>query len=84
MACSICSDACSTLQLQCNPDRLIRTYGTLMAELHEAVGMGVHAVELMPDTLAQRAREASGGVEALCSHVENVWKRVNKDVHDQT
>lgn len=40
-----------------DPERLSRTYTALMAELQEVAGMGVHAVELTPATLARRESE---------------------------
>jgi len=35
-----------------DPERLSRTYEALMTEVQEAAGIGVHAVELTPATLA--------------------------------
>jgi hypothetical protein len=54
---SVLGDALAAQEEGLNPERLIRTYAALVAGLHEAVGMGVHAVELMPDTLAHMLPE---------------------------
>ena len=45
-------DALAAQEEGLDPERLSRTYAALMAELQEVAGMGVHAVELTPDTLA--------------------------------
>jgi len=46
-----------------DPEQLSRTYAALMAELQEAAGMGVHAVELTPATLASVLPEGQQGDE---------------------
>jgi len=45
-------DALAAQEEGLDPERLSRTYAALMAELQEVAGMGVHAVELTPATLA--------------------------------
>jgi hypothetical protein len=45
-------DALAAQEEGLDPERLSRTYTALMAELQEVAGMGVHAVELTPATLA--------------------------------
>ncbi len=45
-------DALASQEEGLDPERLSRTYATLMSELQEVAGMGVHAVELSPATLA--------------------------------
>ena len=45
-------DALAAQEEGLDPELLSRTYAALMAELQEAAGMGVHAVELTPATLA--------------------------------
>ena len=45
-------DALAAQEDGLDPERLSRTYAALMAELQEVAGMGVHAVELTPATLA--------------------------------
>jgi len=45
-------DALAAQEEGLDPDRLSRTYAALMSELQEVAGMGVHAVELTPATLA--------------------------------
>ena len=49
---SALGDALAAQEEGLDPERLSRTYAALMAELQEAAGMGVHAVELTPATLA--------------------------------
>jgi hypothetical protein len=49
---SALGDALAAQELGLDPDRLSRTYAALVSELQEAAGMGVHAVELTPATLA--------------------------------
>jgi len=49
---SALGDALAAQELGLDPDRLGRTYAALVSELQEAAGMGVHAVELTPATLA--------------------------------
>jgi hypothetical protein len=45
-------DALAAQEEGLDPERLSRTYTALMSELQEVAGMGVHAVELTPATLA--------------------------------
>jgi hypothetical protein len=45
-------DALAAQEEGLDPERLSRTYAALMSELQEVAGMGVHAVELTPATLA--------------------------------
>ena len=45
-------DALAAQEEGLDPERLSRTYAALMSELQEVAGMGVHAVELTPYTLA--------------------------------
>ena len=45
-------DALAAQEEGLDPERLSSTYAALMAELQEVAGMGVHAVELTPATLA--------------------------------
>ena len=47
-----------------DPERLSRTYAALMAELQEAAGMGVYAVELTPATLAHTSPASSHEIDA--------------------
>jgi hypothetical protein len=57
-------DALAAQEEGLDPDRLSRTYAALMSELQEVAGMGVHAVELTPATLApvlRGEREGRGG-----------------------
>jgi len=49
---SALGDALAAQEEGLDPERLSRTYAALMAELQEVAGMGVHAVELTPATLA--------------------------------
>ena len=56
-------DALAAQEEGLDPERLSRTYAALMAELQEAAGMGVHAVELTPATLAPVLPEGQQGDE---------------------
>jgi hypothetical protein len=60
---SVLLQCIAALEEGLDPERLSRTYAALMAELQEAAGMGVHAVELTPATLAHvlpEVKEESG------------------------
>jgi hypothetical protein len=50
-------DALAAQEEGLDPERLSRTYEAMMAELWEAAGMGVNAVELTPATLAPVLQE---------------------------
>ena len=52
---SALGDALAAQEEGLDPERLSRTYAALMADLQEAAGTGVHAVELTPATLAPAA-----------------------------
>ena len=56
-------DALAAQEEGLDPERLSRTYAALMAELQEVAGMGVHAVELTPATLAPVLPEGQQGDE---------------------
>jgi hypothetical protein len=60
---SALGDALAAQEEGLDPERLSRTYAALMAELQEAAGMGVHAVELTPATLAPVLPEGQQGDE---------------------
>ena len=60
---SALGDALAAQEEGLDPERLSRTYAALMAELQEAAGMGVHAVELTPATLAPLLPEGQQGDE---------------------
>ena len=57
-------DALAAQEEGLDPERLSRTYAALMAELQEVAGMGVHAVELTPATLAPVLPEGEEDEEA--------------------
>ena len=56
-------DALAAQEEGLDPERLSNTYAALMAELQEVAGMGVHAVELTPATLAPVLPEGEEGDE---------------------
>jgi hypothetical protein len=77
-------DALAAQEEGLDPERLSRTYAALMAELQEAVGMGVHAVELTPATLAPvlpegeenaQLAELPEGLRALAKEVRELVVR---------
>jgi hypothetical protein len=66
---SALGDALAAQEEGLDPERLSRTYAALMAELQEAAGMGVHAVELTPATLAPVLPEGEEGDEKGNAHL---------------
>ena len=58
-------DALAAQEEGLDPERLSRTYAALMAELQEVAGMGVHAVELTPATLAHVLPKGKAQLAAL-------------------
>ena len=60
---SALGDALAAQEEGLDPERLSRTYAALMADLQEAAGTGVHAVELTPATLAPVLPEGEEGDE---------------------
>jgi hypothetical protein len=66
---SALGDALAAQEEGLDPERLSRTYAALMADLQEAAGMGVHAVELTPATLAPVLPEGEEGDEKRSAHL---------------
>ena len=76
-------DALAAQEEGLDPERLSRTYAALMAELQEVAGMGVHAVELTPATLAPVLPE--GEEDGHAAHYSPpAFDRSKSDVSDET
>jgi hypothetical protein len=67
---SALGDALAAQEEGLDPERLSRTYASLFAVLWEAAGMGVHAVELTPATLAPVLQD---GEERRRAAVHSNW-----------
>ena len=75
-------DALAAQEEGLDPERLSSTYAALMSELQEVAGMGVHAVELTPATLAHvlpkgkaQLAKLPEGLRALAGEVRELMMR---------
>ena len=75
---SALGDALASQEEGLDPERLSRTYAALMSELQKLAGLGVHKVELTPDTLGPVGEEEEEVVlrcnNPLCN-AEFKWSR---------